>query len=94
MLGYKPRPIPRLSGYKPGLLWSHEGKIYVLSRHSYYSFLFELDLEAPHLEVFDPKGDRKWEILPNPLSFGKTGGETILDYFAWGIYTQAGFLLV
>ncbi|GMP54798.1 hypothetical protein CsSME_00019842 [Camellia sinensis var. sinensis] len=36
-------------------------------------------------------------FLPNPLSFGKTGGETILDYFAWGhrlrIYTQVGFCL-
>ncbi|THG01485.1 hypothetical protein TEA_010315 [Camellia sinensis var. sinensis] len=96
------RDIPRLSGYKPRpIMVTLEGKIYLLSRHSYYSYLFELGLEAPHFEVFDPNpgdgGDRKWEILPNPLSFSKSGGDTILDYFAWGhrlgIYTQAGFCM-
>ncbi|KAL7217845.1 hypothetical protein ACSBR2_011137 [Camellia fascicularis] len=96
------RDIPRLSGYKPRpIMVTLEGKIYLLSRHSYYSFLFELGLEVPHFEVFDPNpvdgGDRKWEILPNPLSFSKSGGDTILDYFAWGhrlgIYTQAGFCM-
>ncbi|KAL7219337.1 hypothetical protein ACSBR2_012414 [Camellia fascicularis] len=98
------RDIPRLSGYKPRpIVATLEGKIYLLSRHSYYSYLFELDHEASYFEVFDPNpnpvdgGDRKWEILPNPFSFSKSGGDTILDYFAWGhrlgIYIQAGFCM-
>ena len=35
----------RLSGDKPRpIMVTLEGKIYLLSRHSYYSYLFELDL--------------------------------------------------